>query len=117
MLYSNCLVLNNYSLDFIHPTGVCNVEIKKKIVTYGYWVYKLQAVSLEVLEVQVDLEDLGVHHNQCLVVLVVPGVQKGPLWTRPLDPDVKEKVTIRFRTVSSFLQNTTEVLVQQTFCY
>ena len=42
------------------------------------------------LEVQVVLEDLDVHRNQCLEPLVVPGVQEGPLWNLPLDPNIKE---------------------------
>lgn len=46
------------------------------------------------LEVQVDLEDLDAHHNQSLVALVVPGVQKGPLWNLLLDPNIKEYIEL-----------------------
>lgn len=44
---------------------------------------------LEVLEVQVVLDDRGAHCNQCLVALLVPGVQEGQLLSLLLDPKMK----------------------------
>lgn len=58
--------------------------------TYGYWVYMLQEMRV-VLEVQVVLEDLDAHHNQCLVSLVGPEVQEGLLQHLPSDPNMKER--------------------------
>lgn len=62
-----------------------------KNVTYGNCTGHFQ----ELQAVQVVQEDLQVHRNQSLVVLVVPEVQEGQLLSHLLGPKMRNKIIKR----------------------
>lgn len=75
-------------------------------VTYGDWACTLQLQEVRemvVLEVQAVQEDLDAHHNQSLVVQVVPEVQEHPLLILPLDPSMKGKGKFERRDCFKYL--------------